>query len=51
MGTIMYVNKFCPFITNVFAVRDGDRELLRSYRNGYGIASGCMDVYMRSQSY
>ena len=51
MGTVMYVNKFCPFITNVFAIRDGDRELLRSYRNGYGIASGCMDVYMRSQSY
>lgn len=50
-GTVMYVNKFCPFITNVFAVRSGDRELLRSYRNGYGISFGCMDVYLRSQSY
>lgn len=50
-GTVMYVNKFCPFVNSVFPVRDGDRELLRTYRNGYGIASGCMDVYVRSQSY
>lgn len=50
-GTVMYVNKFCPFITNVFAVRSGDRELIRSYKNGYGISFGCMDVFLRSQSY
>lgn len=50
-GTVMYVNKFCPFVNSVFPARDGDRELLRTYRNGYGVASGCMDVYVRSQSY
>lgn len=50
-GTVMYVNKFCPFVTNVFAVRSGDRELIRSYKNGYGISFGCMDVFLRSQSY
>lgn len=50
-GAVQYVKSICPFIESVFAVKSGDRELLRDYRNGYGISSGCLDVYARSKSY
>lgn len=58
-GAIQYVKAACPFIESVFAVRDGDRELLRTYRNhpeqqgtgGFGVSTGSIDVYARSQAY
>lgn len=50
-GAVQYINTTCPFVLSAYALRDGDRELLRTYRNSYGIASGCLDVFVRSNSY
>lgn len=50
-GAIQYVNTTCPFVQSVFAIKDGDNELIRTYRNGYGIPSGCMDLYVRTSHY
>lgn len=50
-GAIQYINTVCPFVQSVFPVKDGDPELTRTYLNGYGIASGCMDLYVRTRQY
>ena len=50
-GAIQYINSICPFIQSVYAIKNGDRELIRSYHNPFGVDSGCMDVYARSNSY
>ena len=50
-GAIQYLNTVCPFVESAYALRDGDKELLRTYRNSYGIASGCLDIFARTQSY
>lgn len=50
-GAIQYINTTCPFIESTYALRDGDKDLLRTYYNGYGIASGCLDIFARTQSY
>lgn len=50
-GAIQYVNSTCPFVESVFAIKNGDRELLRDYHNQFGVSSGCMDIYARSNQY
>lgn len=50
-GAIQYINATCPFAESIYALRDGDKDLLRTYQNQYGIASGCLDVFARTQSY
>ena len=46
-----YVEVLCPFTEGVSAIKNGDRELLRDYRNSTGMASGYVDLYVRSKSY
>lgn len=50
-GAIRYVEDNCPFTDSVYAIRNGDREMIRAFRNPYGIAEPCLDVYVRSRSY
>lgn len=50
-GAINYVKNICPFIDGVYAVHNGDREMLRDYRNVLGISMGCLDLYVRSSGY
>lgn len=50
-GAVQYINATCPFIQSTYALKDGDKELIRTYKNQYGIASGCMDIFVRSNSY
>lgn len=50
-GTIRYLDAICPFVESKYAILPGDKEMLRCYRNTYGAASGCMDVYVRSTQY
>ena len=50
-GAIRYITEACPFVESVHPIINGDRELLREYRNAYGTAAGCMDLYVRSKSY
>lgn len=50
-GAVQYVKSTCPFVESVFAVKNGDRELLRDWRNPYGMSQGCLDLYARSNSY
>lgn len=49
-GAIRYVESNCPFVESVYAIRNGDPEMLRG-TNELGAAEGCMDVYVRSKSY
>lgn len=49
MGAIRYVNTFCPFTDSVYAIRNGDREMVRSYKTPG--TRGCMDLYVRSMQY
>ena len=52
MGAIRFVNSMCPFVESVFAIKNGDREMLRDYRgNAQSVSSGCMDLYVRSKSF
>lgn len=50
-GAINYIKTICPFIDGVYAVHNGDREMLRDYRNTLGISMGCLDLYVRSAGY
>ncbi len=50
-GTIRYLDAICPFVESKYAILPGDKEMLRCYRNIYGAAEGCMDVYVRSTQY
>ena len=50
-GAINYLKSTCPFLECVYAICNGDREMLRENHNGYGIASGTLDLYARSKSY
>lgn len=49
MGAIRYVTDNCPFVESVYAVKNGDREMLRDF-TGVGVV-GCLDLYVRSKSY
>lgn len=49
-GAIRYVENNCPFVDSVYATRDGDPEMLRGYSE-LGVSQGCLDVYIRSNSY
>lgn len=51
VGAIRYIQEACPFVESVYPILSGDRECLRSYRNDTGVATGCMDLYVRSKSY
>lgn len=50
-GAIRYITEACPFVESVYPIVNNDRELLRNYRNPYGTASGCMDLYVRSKNF
>lgn len=50
-SAIRYVYDMCPFVEGAYAVKNGDREMLRDYHNPYGISAGCVDIYVRSKSY
>lgn len=50
-SAIRYVYELCPFVEGAYAIKNGDREMIRDYHNSYGISAGCMDVYVRSKSY
>lgn len=50
-GAIRFVNSMCPFVEGTYALTSRDREMLRDYKNEFGIASGCMDVYARTSAY
>lgn len=50
-GAIRYLDAVCPFVESKYAIHNGDREMLRTYHNPYGAATGCMDVYVRSKQY
>lgn len=50
-GAIRYITSTCPFVESVYALHNGDKEMLRTFHNPFGAASGCMDVYARSKSY
>lgn len=50
-GAARYITEACPFVESVYAIINGDREMLREYRNAMGTSSGCMDLYVRSKSY
>lgn len=50
-GAINYVTILCPFIDCIYATHNGDREMLREYHNPFGIAMGCLDIYVRTKSY
>lgn len=50
-GTIRYLDNVCPFVESKYAILNNDPEMIRGYRNGYGAASGVMDVYVRSKHY
>lgn len=50
-GTLRYLDAVCPFVESKYAILPGDPEMLRCYRNSYGAATGCMDVYVRSTQY
>ena len=52
MGAIRFVKTMCPFVESVFAIKNGDREMLRDYKgNAQSAASGCMDLYVRSKPF
>lgn len=50
-GAINYLKSVCPFIECVYAVHNGDREMLRDMHNAYGVSAGVLDLYARSKSY
>lgn len=50
-GAIRYITSTCPFVESVYALHNGDKEMLRTFHNPFGAASGCMDVYARSKAY
>lgn len=50
-GAVRYVKSVCPFAESVFAVKNGDRELLRDLHNPLGVSAGCLDVYARTHAY
>lgn len=55
-GAIRYVKAACPFAEAVYALKNGDRELLRDWRTStgrtsFGVSTGCMDVHARTSSY
>lgn len=63
-GAVRFLETNCPFVDGAYAIKDGDREMIRSYRyqcgcgtDGctcsatYGVATGCIDLYVRSSGY
>lgn len=50
-GAIRFTELLCPFTESVYAICTGDKEMLRTYHNAYGVSSGCLDLYVRSKNY
>lgn len=50
-GAVQYVKMICPFIEGVYAVHNGDREMLRDFDNPFASSLGCLDLYVRSKGY
>ena len=52
MGAIRFVYSMCPFVESCYAIKNGDREMLRDYRNNkHGASTGCVDLYIRSKGF
>ena len=49
-GTISYITRHFPNITNVSAVVSGDAEIKRDKKNPLGISQGMVDLYVKSES-
>ena len=39
-SAIRYVYELCPFVEGAYAIKNGDREMIRDYRNPYGSKGG-----------
>lgn len=50
-GAMRFVELLCPFAESTYAICSGDKEMLRTYHNPYGVSTGCMDLYVRSKAY
>lgn len=50
-GAMRFTELLCPFTESVYAICSGDKEMLRTYHNPYGVSTGCMDLYVRSKGY
>lgn len=50
-GAVRFIETNCPFVNGAYAIKDGDREMLRCYRNTNGVSTGCVDLYVRSSGY
>lgn len=50
-GAVRFIETNCPFVDGAYAIKDGDREMLRCYRNANGVSTGCVDLYVRSSGY
>lgn len=50
-GAIRFTELLCPFTESVYAICSGDKEMLRTYHNNYGVSEGSMDLYVRSKNY
>jgi hypothetical protein len=46
-----FTELLCPFTESVYAICSGDKEMLRTYHNSYGVSTGAMDLYVRSKGY
>ena len=50
-GAMRFTELLCPFTESVYAICSGDKEMLRTYHNAYGVSTGAMDLYVRSKGY
>lgn len=50
-GAINYLKAVCPLVECVYAIHNGDREMLRDKHNAYGVSLGVLDLYTRSKGY
>lgn len=50
-GAMRFTELLCPFTESVYAICSGDKEMLRTYHNTYGVSTGAMDLYVRSKGY
>lgn len=50
-GAMRFTELLCPFTESVYAICSGDKEMLRTYHNSYGVSTGAMDLYVRSKGY
>lgn len=50
-GAINYLKSVCPLVECVYAIHNGDKEMLRDSHNAYGVSMGVLDLYARSKGY